>query len=237
VRVEGTVAGVVKPLGQVSVGVDCVFEGKYDKVSIVGVSFPAQGTYEVRAPTDGTSGDRLIGSGSVAFSAQGGALGIYASDEPLRRLAAVRPTGGSVSIRSTRTGSDLVAVDAGDWSFAIVGAASGYFLAATTAATATWEIQDVRTACGPFSGTAYGKHGETDAVAVDGTCPMTVTLTNAGPATVQLTRMVAGQAASTVDVPPGGNASGSGALAQFSWSYVDANPANVTTVTLTATVQ
>ena len=40
-----------------------------------------------------------------------------------------------------------------------------------------------------------------------------------------------------VDVPPGGNASGSGALAQFSWSYVDANPANVTTVTLTATVQ
>ena len=237
VRVEGTVAGVVKPLGQISVGVECVFEGKYDKVSIVGVTFPAAGTYEVRAPTDGTSGDRLVGSGSVAFAAQGGSLGIYASDEPLRRLAAVTPAGAGVAIRSTRTGSDLVAIDAGDWSFAIVGTASAYYLAATTTATAAFAIQDVRTACGPFSGTSHGRNGETDAVYVDGTCPLNLSLSNAGPGTVRVTRQVVGQAPATVDVAPGTATAGAGALVRFDWEYVDPNPTNVTTVTLTATVQ
>lgn len=237
VRVDGTAGGVTRPLGQVSAGVECVFEGKYDKISIVGVTCPADGTYELRAPSDGGGADSLVGGDSETFSTAGGSVGIYASSEPLRRLVSVRATGGSISVRTARNGSDLVAIDDGDWSFAIRGAATGYFLAATTGATATWEVHDVQGSTPPLSGSASGRAGDVDAISVDAACPLTVSLRNPGPATVRVTQQVNGQAASTQDVPPGGTATGSGPLTRFDWTYVDSDPARTTTVTLTATSQ
>lgn len=238
VKVEGTVNGTVRPLGQVSAGVDCVFEGNYDKIAIVGIAFPAQGEYEVRAPTDDTRGsDRLIGQGSVTFPSSGGSVGIYASDASMRRLAVARASGGTVSLRATRTGSDLVAVDNGDWSFAILSATTGFFLASGAGATGAWEIHDVRTACGPFSGNASGVGGDADRVSLDGACPVSITLYNPGPATVNLTYQQAGQPVVTRDVAPNTSAAAAGALTRFDWTYADPTPSRVTTVQLTATIQ
>jgi hypothetical protein len=237
VRVQGTVAGVATNLGQVSAGVECVFEGKYDKISLVGVTCPAEGTFEVRAPTDGAGADSLVGGDTEEFPAPGGTIGVYASSEPMRRLVSVRASGGPVSIRSTRTGSDLVTIDGGDWSFAIRGAASAYFLSAPAAATAVWEIHDVQSTTPAISGTCSGKAGDVDAISVDAACPLAVTLTNPGPALVRVTRQLNGQAATTQDVPVGGNVSASGPLTRFDWTYVDTDPARSTTVTLSATSQ
>ena len=89
----------------------------------------------------------------------------------------------------------------------------------------------------PISGTCSGKAGDTDAISVDAACPLSVTLTNPGPALVRITRQLNGQAATTQDVPVGGNASASGPLTRFDWTYVDADPARITTVTLSATSQ
>lgn len=238
VRVEGTVSGSVRPLGQVSAGVDCVFEGNYDKIAIVGVTFPAAGEFEVRAPTDDTKGgDRLIGGGSITFPSSGGAVGIYASDATMRRLATARATGGSVSLRATRTGADLVAVDNGDWSLAILSATTGFFLASPAGATGTWEIHDVRTACGPFQGNASGVGGDVDRVSLDGACPVRLTLYNPGPANVTLTYQTAGMEVVTEAVAPSTTAAAAGALTRFEWTYADPTPNRVTTVTVNATIQ
>lgn len=238
VRVEGTVNGTVRPLGQVSAGVDCLFEGSYDKIAIVGVAFPAEGEYEVRAPTDDTrAADRLIGRGSITFPSSGGSVGIYSSDAAMRRFASVRASGGSVALKATRTGADLVAVEDGDWSFAILSATTGFFMASPSGGTGAWEINDVRTACGPFSGTSAGIGGDTDRVSLDGACPVRITLYNPGPANVTLTYQTAGQEVVTQTVTPSTTAAAAGALTRFDWTYADPTPNRLTTVTLTATIQ
>ena len=155
------------------------------------------------APTDDTRGnDRLIGQGSITFPSSGGSVGIYSSDAAMRRLASARASGGSVSLRATRTGADLVAIEDGDWSFAILSATTGFFMASASGGTGAWEINDVRTACGPFSGTAGGIAGDVDKVSLDGACPVRLTLYNPGPANVTLTYQAAGQAVVTETVAP-----------------------------------
>jgi hypothetical protein len=237
VRVDATVSGVVQPLGQVSAGVDCVFEGAYDKLTLVGVAFPAGGQYEVRAPIDATSGDRLIGRGSITFASSGGSVGIHASDASMRRFCSVLASGGPVSLRATRTGADLVAIESGDWSFAILSATTAFFLAAPGAGTGAWEVNDVRAACGPFTGTSAGMNGDMDRVSLDGACPVRLTIHNPGPATVTLTYQQAGQAVVTETVAPSTTAAAAGALSKFEWTYTDPTPNRVTTVSLTAAIE
>ena len=146
-------------------------------------------------------------------------------------------TGGSVSLRATRTGADLVAVDNGDWSLAILSATTGFFLASPAGATGTWEIHDVRTACGPFQGNASGVGGDVDRVSLDGACPVRLTLYNPGPANVTLTYQTAGMEVVTEAVAPSTTAAAAGALTRFEWTYADPTPNRVTTVTVNATIQ
>lgn len=234
VRIDATKSGTTTPLGQSSVGIDALFEGNYDQMVVAAVQAPAAGAWEtIEVPSEGA--DRYIGGGYTTLPAQAQALGFYASDAPNRRLVTMNAAGGAVAIRSVQNGPDLVTVDAGDWSFALVGNATR-FVASGAAATGTWAVYAVHAACGPFEGAATGVNGDTDAVSFDGSASVRLVLQNPGPATVRVTRTHAGGSPSTVDVAPGAQRADEGQLTAYAWAYVDGTPGRQTTVTLTLTV-
>lgn len=234
VRVDATKSGTTTGIGTSRVGIDALFEGNYDRMVLVAVEAPAEGQWEtLEVPSTGA--DRYIGGGYTTLPAQAQALGFYASDAPNRRLVTMSAAGGAVGIRSVQSGPDLVTVDAGDWSFALVGNATRCF-ASGAAATGTWAVYAVHAACGPFEGAATGVNGDTDAVSFDGSASVRLVLHNPGPATVRVTRALAGGSPSTVDVAPGAQRADEGNLASYSWAYVDGTPGRQTTVTLALTV-
>lgn len=214
-------------------GVQCVFEGGFDKLSIEGTSFPAEGSSEYRLMSQHTASDRLVGEGSISFPGGGGTVGFYDSDLASRRLASVTATGGVVGLRSSRMGSNLVSIDAGDWSCAILSNATGYFLNTSGSATAAFAIQDVSATCGPFSGVLRGQTGDNDSISLDGTCPVSVTLQNAGPATVTVTHVLNGTPTSEAVAPGATLTTPPGALSQYTWTY----SGGLTTVNLSVSIQ
>ncbi len=163
-------------------------------------------------------------------------MGVYGSDRPMARMLMIGATGGPATFRTSRTGTDLLSVDDGDGSLAVVGSATALFLAATGACAGAYQVQDVSSACGPFQFSAKGTNGDTDSLYADGSLPLQVTLANPGPAMVQLTFLVAGAPQpTTVAVLPGGKPfTATGALTKFEWVYADPDPKEVTTVTVTA---
>jgi|GEM_PF-3058254 len=243
VRADAIVGTTTAFFCRASRGVDVLLEGGFDAIQLTGVGmvFPAVGERELRYMDAHTATDRLVGRGVVSFSPQaapvGGYADVYASDAPRRRLATIRPSGSAIVLRTSDGGAPLLNADAGDWAFAIVGAADRFVLSSAAPAACDWEIHDVEAACGPFTGTAAGANDEVDTVYVDGQCPLSITLTNPGPARVRVTYQLPGQTAVLTDVAPGGTASASGALSKFEWTYVDATPSRSTTVSVSATIQ
>ena len=238
-KVQATSNGATTPLGQIPAGNAIVFEGEYEKLTVVAMAANTNGSFENRAPIGGSDMDRLIGQGSVTCPVGGGAMGFYASQSAVNRLVLVQAGTNQIGVRLSHTGNDIVSVDPGDWTFCSSNNVTQFdAYDAVGGGVATYKIYDMATGCGPYTGTASGKNGDLDNIYADGSKNLVVTVTNNGTgSTLSVVTQLQGQSTVTTIVPAGGSRTVSGAVVRCDWTVIDADPNRVTQATFTVAGQ
>jgi hypothetical protein len=216
VRVQNS-AGT--PLGVVPAGRSAIFEGNWDLLRATPTVGPASWSYETRGDAIAYAGaDGTVGTGTVALPANPSPPEVFTVYKSFASTAAYRAltlTAGTatVTVRTSQGGADILTVDAGDWGYAGVGNAT--LLCVRGNDNVGYGVHDMKDGGAAVSGTASGGVGDTDALFVDPSKALKITLTNTGdvPITVTCSPLTGGV------VPVGGTLPLTGAFSQFSWIY------------------
>ena len=245
VRVRVNNAGAFGNLGQVGAGQTGVFEGPFAKVNLianVGMPAPASnGTFVVRAPTDGTDPDRLVGTGRLmlggnypSFTAYG-AYDAAGAQTNRARLLVVDLSGssqGATVTSSSATGSpgQSYVIDGGDWGFCSRGISK---FTVSGSGPVPFSVYAPTAGCNTISGISRAQTAnDVDSIDVDGQANLRVVLTNNGAGTVTLTYAIGGGTPTPVTVAPGASSPPiAGLLTEFEWTY--ANPGCTVSLAIT----
>lgn len=233
VRVRVNNAGAFGNLGQVGAGQTGVFEGPFAKVNLIAnVGMPASasnGTFVVRAPTDGTDPDRLVGTGRLmlggnypSFTAYG-AYDAAGAQTNRARLLVVDLSGssqGATVTSSSATGSpgQSYVIDGGDWGFCSR-LAKSFRIRGT--GVVPFAVYDPSAGCTPIRGIARAQSAQDrDSIDVDGQRDLEVSLLNRGGAPVEVTYALEGGADRTATIDPAGTFTPpAGRLSKLEWTY------------------
>ena len=112
VQVEKLASGNWVAIGSVPAGEVCVFEGAFTSLRVVATGAPVVGTYSNRGPTDVASNpDHAVGTGTIVVGSS--AVNVFTSSASLARNIVVTATSGSITLRTTSTGVDIVTLQSG----------------------------------------------------------------------------------------------------------------------------
>lgn len=111
-QVESQTGGNWSSLGTVSAGQAHTFEGDYTQVMVKALVGATIGFYSNRRPTDAPGEGHYVGSGWTTVTSA--STRIYAGPSQTRRNVMIKVLVGSISLRTSSGGVDLVTIDAGD---------------------------------------------------------------------------------------------------------------------------
>ncbi len=233
VRVRANNGGTFGNLGQVGTGQSGVFEGPFAKVNLIAnVGTPpaaSNGTFVVRAPTDGADPDRLLGTGRLmlggmypSFTAYGAYDGAGTAVDRVRLLVvdlSASSQGATVtSSNAAGTPGPSYVVEGGDWGFCSRGISK---FTVSGSGSVPFSVYAPSAGCNTISGVARAQTAnDVDSIGVDGQANLRVVLTNNGAGNVTLTYAIGGSAQAPVVIPPGGSSPPiMGLLTAFEWTY------------------
>jgi hypothetical protein len=231
VRVNAGKAEVQQPAGtpiaELPVGSVCIWEGNFDGFNVENVESIPCVLFTQVVEEQGPSA--FVGAGQQDFPLAGGAryTEVYRSDQPRTRLLYVAPSTAPLTVLS---GTDLLlSLEAGDAGLALHTGNSLRMRGGAQQANHEFWIWDPLPELQPDGGWPvraryHAQPGDVgDALHLDGTANVRVTLTNlpASPGDVTITSSVPCTPSQTVQ--PGGSATASGPLTEFRWVCMQPN--------------
>lgn len=224
-------AGPTQPnsaiVGTVPAGASLVCEGVYGFLNVeTDSSGSATGVWDARELGQPSDPDQIIGQGSLTLPIPGGpsTFHFYGNDSPATRIALVQAGGEPVTVIDGQ-GSQLVALEQGDWTFCARSVRKyGLTAAGGSPASHGWTIADAPAGAGAFAwshaGTASCQAGDPgDALSLDGTAQVRIKITNTSTAGTITVTSTGGSQPNPSVVGPGAYTECAGALTGFSWTY------------------
>lgn len=223
--------GANHPLGLVPAGRACIFEGPFPQVNLIADAGSAtNGSWEVRAPTDGPDVDRLVGSGTLNLGASGGTYSPYGfytaagAAASTHRLIAIDASANAAEVWVTAKDAanngvgPTYIVDEGDWGFCSRGISK---FSVTGSNTVPFAVYDPTPTGNPVTGVFRAQTvGDTDSVSADGLRNLEIGLVNNGSGAITLTYMLKGGAQQQASVPAGQSAPPvTGPISKYEWTY------------------
>jgi len=169
VDVESVEGAIVTQLGTVAAGEAEVFEGSYFTVRVKSTTSTAEGSWSRRILT---GPGRVIATGT--FSLDTTAARVYTCDSTKERAIEVTADGGTVTIRTSSAGTNLIVIEDGDSGVVCNSGNQFWMLGSTSSVTASTTLADPKTSTWsdwlPFTGNGDGDVDEAHEVGTIDTC-------------------------------------------------------------------